>query len=30
MSTRPTTLSPKPIPAKPSLFGGKYTIPSKN
>ena len=30
MSTRPSTLSPKPIPAKPTLFGAKYTLPAKN
>ena len=30
MSTKPSTLQPKPQPTKPTLFGGKYTIPSKN
>ena len=30
MSSRPSTLQPTPTPTKPTLFGGKYTLPNKN
>ena len=29
MSSR-STLQPTPTPTKPTLFGGKYTLPNKN